>query len=188
MVVGWNPAPFLGEIPGLDHWIRSGSSASSLGRKKPWRNGCRAWGTTNCKRRRPGDGVMTGIFSMFFEAENMGNPDFMDFCKTKTDEKVESEAQTGGNGLDCRRLLYCIYVILCVYCKIYIFSQHDFYPLFPWIWWGLWVFHMGWRWVEHPPPVVDGAEVGMAWMEPWWSHDGMVKFDELLVELGILSA
>ena len=68
---------------------------------------------------------------MFFEAENMGNPDFMDFCKTKTDEKVESEAQTGGNGLDCRRLLYCIYVILCVYCKIHIFlsmiSTHFFH-------------------------------------------------------------
>ena len=49
---------------------------------------------------------MTGFFSRFFETENMGNPDFMDFCKTKTDEKVESEAQTGGNGLYCRGLLY----------------------------------------------------------------------------------
>ena len=84
MVVGWNhPAPFLGEIPGLDPWIRSGSSASSVGRKKPWRNGCRAWGTTNCKRRRPGGGVMTRIFSMFFETEKMGTRTLWTFVKPK---------------------------------------------------------------------------------------------------------
>lgn len=177
-MVGWNPAPFLGELPGLVRWIRIGSSVSSLGRKKPWRNGCKAWGTTNCKRRRPGGWSDDRDFFHVFWNGKHGNPDFMDFCKTKTDEKVESEAQTGGNGLYCRGLLY-VSMWFYVYIVKYIFFLSMIYPLFPWIWWGLWVFHMGWRWLEHPPPVVDGVEVGklgMLWTEPWW----------FLVELGIL--
>ena len=72
-VGGASLAALVESFPGLVLWIRSGSSASSLGRKKPWRNGCSALGTTNCRRRRPGDGPSEDRWGSRSQNSNGGN-------------------------------------------------------------------------------------------------------------------